>query len=53
MCWLHVYVLVYVPQFAIGTKELESEYEAAKAQLEENDTYTQVHIQSIIVAVIV
>ena len=25
-----------------GTKELASEYEAAKAQLEENDTYTQV-----------
>ena len=25
-----------------GTKELATDYEAAKAQLEENDTYTQV-----------
>ena len=27
-----------------GTKELATDYEAAKAQLEENDTYTQVYV---------
>lgn len=27
-----------------GTKQLTSEYEAAKAQLEDNDTYTQVRM---------
>jgi hypothetical protein len=37
MCWLHVPPFSYTE-----TEELASEYEAAKAQLEENDTYTQV-----------
>ena len=36
-CMLIVYDLILV-----GTQDLEGEYDAAKAQLEANDTYTQV-----------
>ena len=35
-------MLIVYDLILVGTQDLESEYDAAKAQLEANDTYTQV-----------